>query len=158
MDAKILISLSPGKDIPTDISINILNEFFCCPVEVLGGSNACFLCRKEGHPHRDCPIIKKKPNPSNSSPKDDINLLAANNIVQTNTPKLSTPPSSSSRPLPEKIPNVLNHTESDPFSAIIVQPHANYGRQQLPNLDSAIDLNNDDSFTVVPQKKKVEES
>ena len=79
MDARILISLLPGKDLPTDISINILNDAYICPREVLGGLNACFLCRKEGHLHKDCLVIRKKPNPSNDSTKNIVNSLVTSN-------------------------------------------------------------------------------
>ena len=154
MDARVLISLSPGKDIPADISIKIHSDVYCCPVEVLGGLNACFLCRKEGHLRRDCPIVNKKPNPSNASPKDASNFPGANSKMQTNASEISTPPASSPKPLPENPPKVVNHSVSKPLSALIVQPSDNVGLQSFPVIDAAIDLNSDDGFTVVPHKKK----
>jgi hypothetical protein len=120
MDAKVLISLSPGKDIPADISIKIHSKVYCCPVKVLGGLNAFFLCQKEGHLCRDCPIINRKPNPSNAPPKDASNLPVANSKMQTNAFEISTPPASSLKPLPEKPPKNVNQSVSKPLSAIIV--------------------------------------
>ena len=37
MDARVLISLLLGKEIPNEITIKVINENFVCPIEVLGG-------------------------------------------------------------------------------------------------------------------------
>ena len=39
-----------------------------CPSEVLGGLNACFLCRKEGHLRKVCKPPSKSANPNVSPP------------------------------------------------------------------------------------------
>ena len=76
MDARVLLSLLPGKEIPSEININVLNEVFVCPIEILGGLNACFLCRKEGHRRKDCPIFNKpfvkSSNSNNPPPKSSF--------------------------------------------------------------------------------------
>ncbi len=76
VDARVLTSLLPGKEIPSEININVLNEDFVCPIEILGGLNAFFLCRKEGHRRRDCPILNKpsakSSNRNNPPPKSPL--------------------------------------------------------------------------------------
>lgn len=59
LDARVLISINPGFDFPKMVNINLEKELVVCPIEILGGVNAFFLCRKEGHICRNCPIINK---------------------------------------------------------------------------------------------------
>lgn len=42
MDARILISLNPGLEIPSVINICILEDNFSCPIEILGGAKRLF--------------------------------------------------------------------------------------------------------------------
>lgn len=69
LDARMLVLIKPGIDIPPSLTLNVNEETFVYPIEMLGGLNACFLCKKEGHLRKNCPIINRrnhKPN-SNSS-------------------------------------------------------------------------------------------
>ena len=86
MDARILISLLPGKEIPSNVVVNILNDSYVCPIEVLGKLNACFLCCKEGHLRKDCPIIRKDPtkNPNPLIPNPSIKTSSSIPIPDSN--------------------------------------------------------------------------
>ena len=59
MDARVLISLNPSKEILSDLCNDIPENSYAYPIEILGGLNTCFLYRKEGCLRKDFPIIKK---------------------------------------------------------------------------------------------------
>lgn len=61
-DARVLVSLSPSKELSGAIEIQLNNGNVCCEIESLGGLNACYLCRREGHIRRKCPLIRNKTN------------------------------------------------------------------------------------------------
>ena len=85
LDARVLISLKPSNDLPKELKIVITNEVFPYPIETLGGLNACFLCRKEGHLRKDCPIIKNKtPKSSNTTTSPSSTPLVPSSSVKTN--------------------------------------------------------------------------
>lgn len=44
LDAKVLVSINPGHDVPRFIDIKIDEEPISCLIETLGGINSCFLC------------------------------------------------------------------------------------------------------------------
>lgn len=67
LDARIVISIKPGVDIPPLLNLNIGEETFVCPVEILGGLNACFLCKKEGHLRKNYPIINRRKQKNNTN-------------------------------------------------------------------------------------------
>lgn len=92
MDARALVSIKPGIEIPSTLEINILGEVISCPLEILGGLNACFLCKKEGHLRRDCPIINKnnnKKNEANPNPKSGELATKKNTAPPANTAVVS---------------------------------------------------------------------
>lgn len=139
MDARILISLLQSKDLPNNISINILNDTYICPIEILGGLNSCFLCWKEGHLRKDCPIIREKPNTPNDSTKNMVNPSITNNPPLENALCRSTPASSSSPSPPTKAPNPTNISTNvvpNPLFATIARPE-NVSTKIVPNPLSA---------------------
>ena len=135
MDARVLILLLLGKEIPSEININVLNEDFVCPIEILGGLNACFLCRKEGHRRRDCPILNKpsvkSSNNNNPPPKSTLPINPLVSSKSDGQPAMKAPISSNFN----QIVSALNLNSSPP-------PEAMLG----PKLD--------DGFTPVRNKKK----
>ncbi|XP_059064486.1 uncharacterized protein LOC131856648 [Cryptomeria japonica] len=162
MDARLLISLLPGKEIPESIVVDIANESFTCPLEVLGGLNACFLCRKEGHLRRDCPIIKR-------------NLPRNPKVIHTTPPVNDgspsgvqcTPPSKENTDAGTKVNNASTPTSavdnSNPVCSTLSPVSDNTPRdvsgptvETQPSLVdfSGIDLNSDDGFILVHDKKK----
>lgn len=46
LDARMLVSIKLGINIPPSLNLDINGDAFICPVEMLGGLNACFLCKK----------------------------------------------------------------------------------------------------------------
>ncbi|GLJ44341.1 hypothetical protein SUGI_0928640 [Cryptomeria japonica] len=96
IDARVLMSLSPGLDIPNEIRFVFDGHEFSCPIYFLGRINACFLCRREGHMRRACPILKKKPPPKEQaqdtpvfpspfgSDKPDSSIKASNRQMTLN--------------------------------------------------------------------------
>lgn len=82
IDARILLSIKPGVDIPSNLNLNIGGDFFVCPVEILGGLNACFLCKRDEHLRKYFPILinRRKPNM--------FGLTGTSNGVDTSTPNL----------------------------------------------------------------------
>ena len=108
LDARVLIALKPGQDLPKEINISIVNEKVSCPVETLGGLNACFLCRKEGHLRKDCPIIRNKTQ-KNTNP---VNLPNYTQQIPPSSAKINPMPSpiapSQSFPYPSQTPLAQN--------------------------------------------------
>lgn len=64
LDARVLTSINPRVDIPRIIDIKLWDESFTCILETLGGLNSCFLCRREGHIRRSCPILSRRSKPN----------------------------------------------------------------------------------------------
>lgn len=169
MDARMLISLLPGIEVPENISVNILNESFVCPLEVLGGLNACFLCRKEGHRRKDCPIIKKNlvnsHNVANVNPPEKNNKDSAGAKISppykddcsTKANRSSNPTSVSKNldPIALSVPpaNGVAHPKDALIQNLRVVPPP-LGSHLSPVENSGIDLNSDDGFIVVQEKKK----
>lgn len=60
LDARMLVSIKPRIDIPPYLNLDINGDTFICPIEILGGLNACFLFKKEGHIRKNCPIISHR--------------------------------------------------------------------------------------------------
>lgn len=58
-DARALVSLLLGVDIPNILLIKLETSNFECALEVLGGLNVCYLCQ-EGHIRKNCPLIAKR--------------------------------------------------------------------------------------------------
>ena len=116
LDARILLALKPGNDIPKEVTICIMDEVISCPVETLGGLNACFLCKKEGHLRRECPIIKNKP-PQNPKTSDaPSNTPSAPIIIDSTTviPTSSPPPVVNSH----SSPSITKPSPSLQFSSV----------------------------------------
>ena len=128
LDARVLIALKPGQDLPKELNITIANEVVSCPIETLGGLNACFLCRREGHLRKDCPIIRNKTQ-KNTNPLN---------------PPISTqpiPPSSvKTNPLPSQL------TPSQSFPSSLPTPSS-----QNVSFTSIVDS---DGFQTVTRKRK----
>lgn len=78
LDARMLVSIKPGIDIPPSLNLDINGDTFVCPIEILGGLNACFLCKKEGHIRKNCPIISRRKQMHNSG-ETSINPQNVNN-------------------------------------------------------------------------------
>ena len=135
MDARVLILILPRKEIPNEIEIKVMHENFVYPIEILGGLNAYFLCRREGHCRKDCPIINKsqsKPSSSlESSPSS--NLLVNHSIFQPFT-------NSSTKNIWD---NMFN-SHIDPPSII----------SRNPPTKVVLGLDNDEGFMLVSNKKK----
>ena len=129
MDARVLISLLPGKEIPPEITVNVLNECFVCPVEILGGLNACFLCRKEGHLIKDCPIIKKPLTKPINNPIPPINPSVVSSSVEQSSKKVPEPP--------------IIIQSTPPTNLLLVPPPPSASGPEL-----------DDGFTLVRNKKR----
>ena len=90
LDARVLVSLKPGVDIPQKITLKINGDVFSCPVEMLGGLNACFLCKKEGHIRKNCPIINKRNTEiSQGNIPSDSNYRELAIVPSTSAPKQS---------------------------------------------------------------------
>lgn len=91
LNARILISIKPGVDIPVTLNLNIEGENFSWPTEVLGGLNACFLCKKEGHRRKECLIInEKKPGSEANSAKSFSNNVSANpKLAKSSVPNVN---------------------------------------------------------------------
>lgn len=70
LDARMLVSIKPGIDIPPSLTVNVNEETFVFPIEMLGGLNACFLCKKEGHLQKNCPIINRRNHKPNFNSTD----------------------------------------------------------------------------------------
>lgn len=70
LDARMLVSIKLGIDIPPSLTLNINEETFVYPIEMLGGLNACFLCKKEGHLQKNCPIINRRNHKPNINSTD----------------------------------------------------------------------------------------
>lgn len=73
MNVRDLVSLKPSMETVVALEINILEEMFSYPLELLSGLNACFLCKAEGHMQKDFPILKKKNLAQSSSGSLDLN-------------------------------------------------------------------------------------
>ena len=96
LDGSVLIALKPGQDLPNELSITIVNDKISCPIETLGGLNACFLCRKEGHLRKDCPILKNIPQKNPSPPVVNNPSLSQSIPSSSVQPNTSPPPFSAS--------------------------------------------------------------
>lgn len=94
LDTRILVSIKQGIDIPDTLNLTIENEVYPCPLETLGGLNACFLLKKEGHQHKNYPNIKKRTvgNKADPTKGDQQNLKSTNSIPSVNGPDTTPPP------------------------------------------------------------------
>lgn len=60
MESRVLIAFNPGSTFPSRIDICIENQLFSCPLEYLGGINACHKCRRSGYFLKNCPLMGRK--------------------------------------------------------------------------------------------------
>lgn len=72
LDANVLISILPGVNLPNSLHLNIVEDSFSYPLEFLGGLNACFLCKNEGHVRKNCPILRKRASIANATKPNPI--------------------------------------------------------------------------------------
>ncbi|GLJ16135.1 hypothetical protein SUGI_0268980 [Cryptomeria japonica] len=102
---------------------------------VARSSDVSSKARKEGHLRKDCPIIRKKPakipNPSNPNPP----IKTSNSTLAPDLVKSLSPEPTPVNPIPVSAPIV---------------PQA----QKNPSMSLTIDLNSDDGFVVVRDRKK----
>lgn len=75
-DARVLVSLTPGMDLPQILEIKLKSGSITCTLETLRGLNACYLCHREVHIRRNCPLIKRKNNKANANGGNRVNKMS----------------------------------------------------------------------------------
>lgn len=118
MDARVLIAFNPRVTLPSSIDICIDNQLFSCPLEYLGGINACHSCRRSGHYLNNCPLLVKKN--GTSFKKTSTRTRLHPKLEETNK---SDPNPSANPPLdPSPQPRVVETMPSSDPSPLFTQP------------------------------------
>lgn len=136
MDARVLISILPRINLPNSLQLNIIKDVFSCSLEFLGGLNACFLYKHEGHVRKNCPILKK-----NASAMDTSKPNSASNShsVPSTQPAMKSAPAS--------------HPESPTLTSIPLPPPSVMTPPPQP-LNTTSPAISEDGYQVVMNSKK----